>query len=415
MAVEVKVWDSFAALSRREWKHLAGSRSVFQDALWYQTMPPLGRLRLLVAYCSGRPTAALPLFIVDSPAHYYHNPSQLFCGFREVTLLRRMGHSAAPLEQAAAAPWFPAMVSVSPYGYRGGVIIPEEDSQRGELASAVALAADRLCRKEAVRAAVYFYLNEADDREWIEALAELGARITVVGADCNLDLEWRSLEHYFRALGNRGRRQRAEYRHALHAPDVQWRAIRLDPQGLNHELSHKVAALFSRTAAKYGDQAHFPSPGLVLGSWAGRRLLLFGEGKDGSPRSALLVYAKGRKLYPKFFGSTTTAGDYFFLTFSWLIQLAIAQGVRRIEYGGGSHEAKLLRGARLRWLLAAVQVYDKRLAICLELFLPHYQAVKIAHFSQLAARYQTDHMPPAAPAIVDGPSWASSLHKEVKP
>jgi len=128
----------------------------------------------------------------------------------------------------------------------------------------------------------------------------------------------------------------------------------------------------------------------------GRRILLMAE-SFGDLRAALLVFEKGNVLYPKFFGSTGARGDYFYLAFSWLVEIAIAYGATRIEYGGGCHQAKLLRGGLLRWLFGGVRVYDERLDSCLSVLLPLYHAAKLMHFSELAKQYQIDHTPPPLP------------------
>lgn len=343
------------------------------------------------------------MYILESPGHYYHTPRDLFCGSRELAILEATGRPVAPLERAASAKWFPSAVSISPYGYRGGLIYTGQDDDAVELAEAVAFAADSVCQQEGVRIATYFHLNETDDLTWIMALARQNARITIVGADCNLRVRWRSLEEYFRWLGPRGRRQRSKHRQVLKTANMRWQAMTLGRNGLDSGMSRAVAALFASTARKHSDTG--PPTSLyesLLCSWPCHRLLLLGETMEGKKRSALLVFAKEKRLYPKFFGTIGVRDDYFFLTYSWLLDRAITEGACCIEYGGGSHQAKLLRGAHLRWLVAAVRVYEKHLSACLADMLPHYETAKFVHFSELASRYQVDHTPPARPITLNG-------------
>lgn len=391
MSVEVTVHDSLDAVAAADWERLAGARSVFQALAWYRRAPAIGALRLFVAREGGRVRALLPAYVLREPGHYYHTPRELFCGFRERALLAGQPAAAALLERAAAARWFPALVSVSPYGYRGGLIADPDCPAAG---AAILRGATALCRREGIAVAAYHYLNRDDDRGWLEALAADGARIVLTGADCNLDVGWSSLEEYFRSLGeHRGRRVRAEHRAALRRTDVVWRRHVLAPGGPPPEpqLARRAGRLFALGAARHADD--HPAPAFneaLVGSWPGTRFLLAGERADGCLRSALLVLAADGTLYPKLFGAAERGGDYFFLTFSRLVQYAIGERFTRIEFGGGSHQAKLLRGARLRRLFAALYVFDRALDAALNDFAPLYEAAKSAYFADLTARYQTD-------------------------
>lgn len=400
MTIRVEVFDSYSAVSPPDWERLAASRSVFQELAWYQIAPPYGRLRLLTAYRGQHPIGILPLYILDSPSHYYHTPRDLFCGFRERALLETNPESLSLLREASGADWFPAVVSVCPYGYRGGLIADTQNEDVVEVADAIASTAADVCLQEGVHVAAYYYLNETDDSVWLAALARKGVQISVAGADCILEVRWSSLNAYFSALGPRGRRLRAEHRHAYRDDELQWLTLRYCDDGPDAELTRVAKTLFAGTALRHGDSdPPFSLYEKALCSWPGCRLLLAGAPAGDDFRSALLVFAKGEKLYPKFFGTNGVRGDYFILTYPLLLELAITAGVRLIEYGGGSHKAKLLRGARLRWLLAGIQVYDHGLVTPVANLLPHYDTAKVAHFSDLAARYQYDHTPPPRPFV----------------
>ena len=400
MKFETVIYDSLDAVSAADWDSLAYARSVYQDAAWYRAAPAPGRLRLVAAHDgAGRLRALLPLFIIARSGHYYHSPREVLCGHRELALMEATSQPTRGLRRAAECEWLPALISVSPYGYRGGVIAGgDRDDPR--LHTALARAADELCRREGVRVAAHYYLNEDDDRVWLDALAARGARQTIVGADCNLDVRWSSLGEYFRDLGPRGRRLRAKHRRLQRTAT---RAMSLAPAPdqttPGDARGGAITELFASAARRHGDCD--PPRALyerALRSWPGARLLLTAEAAGGVPRSALLVFQKGGKFYPKFYGADGARDDYFFLTYTRLLELAIAGGTRRIEYGGGSHQAKLLRGARLRWLFASLQVYDRQLSDRLDEFLPYYETAKYSYFTQLALRFHVDHAPAPAPA-----------------
>jgi hypothetical protein len=123
-------------------------------------------------------------------------------------------------------------------------------------------------------------------------------------------------------------------------------------------------------------------------------------------RSALLVFAKGSTLYPKLFGAAGVRDDYFYLTYSGLVARGIDEHATAIDYGGGNHLSKLLRGARLRWHVAALRVYDRRLQARLGAFWPVYGRAKTAYFRTLASRYGVGEAAPRefAPTLGGGPS-----------
>jgi len=276
---------------------------------------------------------------------------------------------------------------VSPFGYRGGIIGDAGDPSARDVALALVRAADACCRREEVRALLYYGLTAADDTVLVQALAEEHVPAFVVGAHCELSVRWPTLDAYFTALGERGRRLRSKYRQAERDTAVRWRTLSAEGRGCGVSLSEAAIELFSRTARNHGDT--LPPVGLyraLLEEWTGPRHLLVGESADGRVRSALLVLQRGTTLFPKCFGATAR-GDYFHLTFAKTIELAIRLGATRIAYGGGSHDAKLLRGAELVWLLGAIVAYDGELSGALRLAVPAYADAKQQYFSGLAARY----------------------------
>jgi predicted N-acyltransferase len=260
------------------------------------------------------------------------------------------------------------------------------DPSASQVAVALVRAADACCRREQVRALFYYGLLAAEDRVLLEALGDEHVSSFLVGAHCDLLVRWPTLDAYFAALEERGRRLRSRYRQAQRDPETRWEVLSADGGELGGPLREAAIELFGRTARGYGDAA--PPLGLyraLLGEWPRPRHLLMGESANGQLRSALLVLEHGSTLYPKYFGATAR-GDYFHLTFAKTIELAIRLGATRIAYGGGSHEAKLLRGAELVALFGAFVAYDGALSDALNDALPAYTDAKQAYFQELVAR-----------------------------
>ena len=187
-------------------------------------------------------------------------------------------------------------------------------------------------------------------------------------------------------MAKRGRKVRAEYKKSINSEEVTWKKIEYNGKSESNELFCS-ASLFKRNAQIHGD-TNPPGYDEIIKNGLGKRLLLIGENPNFEIRSALLVLKKGNSFYPKFFGNTGVRNDYFFLTYNWLIKLAIKQNIQRIEYGGGSHKAKLLRGAILRLLKGTILVFDPNLEKLLSSFIPLYDMAKRSYFSEMVSKYQ---------------------------
>lgn len=391
MTLCLKIFPAYRDVNANDWAILCAGRSVFQELAWYQSIPTTYQPRLIVVFRDHHPVALLPFFILNGPDLYYHTPQYVLSGFRERELFASMGLPLTLFEETHAVPWYPAAVAMAPYGYRGGLVTNEQGEGFEEAADAIILALHEVCRKEGLRMLAHFYLNEHDDKAWMTALARHGTRITLVGADCNMEVTWASMNAYFRSLSpSRARTLRAERRKALADTGITWRVITNQTRS-NPDVLETAAQLFAQTALKHLD----PNPSLelyrhILSSWPGCWYLFSGETHHGTVRSAVLAFAKNATLYPKFVGWVQAQNDYFFLVYSLLLEEAIKQGMRRIEFGGGSHQAKLLRGASLRRLSMGIQVYDPLLETYLDNLVPAYEKAKAAYFAQLVLRYQAD-------------------------
>jgi predicted N-acyltransferase len=384
--LRVTVAGTLTAVAPEAWAALAAARTPFHELAWFRSAPAPGGLRLLVARRGERVHGVLPLYLVTEPAHYYHSPREILCGVRERALCRSVGYSTDPLEQAARARWFPCAIVASPYGYRGGIMVDPGDPAAAEVATALVRAADACCRRERVRGLLYYGLLAAEDGVLLDALRDEQIPSFIVGAHCDLPMRWATLDAYFATLRARGRRLRSRYRQAQRDPDTRWRILSPDGGEFGGPLREAAVELFGQTARRHGDAE--PPRDLyraLLGEWPLPRHLLVGESANGRLRSALLVLEHGSTLYPKYFGSAVR-GDYFHLTFPKTIELAIRRGATRIAYGGGSHEAKLLRGAELVTLLGAFVAYDRTLNAAWQEALPAYRDAKREYFGELAAR-----------------------------
>jgi hypothetical protein len=324
--------------------------------------------------------ASVAAWLVRPGEHPFHDP---------LALLTEHGVPGGLAEPAAAALRRGALVTVSPYGYRGGAAhrdgCPERDLED------LALQLVDHGRNLGACLVLSHYLYEEDDGAWLAALRAAGGAPVVLGADAVLDVRWASLADYYRWLGPGRRAQRAEAR-ALDDPQLAWERHEL-PAPPSHRLS-LVRLLASHAARFDGDD---PPPdqlfeSLVDGLELPRALLSVRRG-DQPPRSVLAVLRGRKALHAKSFGTSIPRADYFPLVYPALLSYALDAGFSRIDYGGGSHQAKLLRGCRLRLGFGVLFVLEERLRPYLEPLAREVAGRKLDHFTTLARRFQHSALP----------------------
>ncbi len=382
------------------WTRLSAARSPLQSPAWYDAAGWGGRVRLLTGP-AGR--AAVPAWTVeraDRP-HYFHDPIEILSGERERTFTADVPELTEGVRRATGRA--SVLVTVSPYGYRGGAFTGDPSSAAGADAGEMAGLVGRLLEHAAgTGASMLFahYLFDEDDAAFIRALTDAGGIRLLAGADAVLDVEWDDMDGYHRALGS----SRRSLRQGRNIPDLRnlhW-AERED-KGLTAE-HRDVVPLLHATSAGFDPRAPVPEDMVrAIAEGALPRTLLTVAQPGRPARSAALVLRRADTLYAKFFGSAAPREDYFPLAYARLIRYAIEHGYRRIEYGGGSHQAKLLRGARLRPAWGVLFVLDPALRGRVESFARTISARKRAHFAGLARQWQVDSLP-VHPAFSDQPA-----------
>ncbi|MBO4208394.1 hypothetical protein [Micromonospora echinofusca] len=365
------------------WAGLSGSRSPYQWPQWYAAAGWLPRTRLLTA---GR--AAVPVWLLDRSAgpHYFHDPVELLTGVREEQFLAGdAGLAAALREQTAASR---VLLTMSPYGYRGGALAGDAD--RGDLVELVARMREHAAGVGASMV-VSHYLFDGDDDPWLAALTAAGGVRVLLGADAVLDVTWDSLADYWRWLGS----SRRSLRRGRNVPDDRRLVWEVREEPGRSPAQRDVADLLHHQVTRFDPTAPAPVGLLreVTDGYALPRTLL-SVAEPGRPaRSAAVVLRRTDTLYAKFFGSREARADYLPLAYPRLISYAIAGGFRRIEYGGGSHQAKLMRGARLRPCWGVLFVLDRASCDGLESLARRVSLRKLAYFADLVRTWQVDSLP----------------------
>jgi hypothetical protein len=373
--------ESVAAGTAR-WRMLADHRSPYQSPEWYEATGWMGRTELL-----GDTDAALAVWSARPGAeHHFHDPVALLTGTPEREFLAGLEGLVAEVRAAVNRP---SPVTISPYGYRGGAIC-RPGADRYALRRLAEAFVDT-ARGRGAQLALSHYLYAEDDRRWLDVLVEAGALPLVLGADAVVDVSWSSLSEYYRWLGRSRRSQRKEAR-ALGVLGPDWSAHVGPgvPDGFHH-----VPDLLRADAARRGGTG--PPAMLYHALVAGEsmdRVILGRHAGDGRVRSAVVALRRAGVLYPKAFGTAGNRRDYFPLAYPAVLHHAIDSGIHRVEYGGGAHHSKLLRGARLRLGYAALLVLDPALRDSVLPLAEEISRRKERYFTELAGRWE--HRPAEA-------------------
>jgi hypothetical protein len=368
----------------------ANASTPFQRPDWYDAAGMLDRIELVTA---GR-GAAVPAWIPDDRADYYHDPASLLYGTREEPFLTGAGPRLARIREIGVSG---SVVTVSPYGYLGGAALAP-----GADADSLARALIDYGKRAGASLILSHYLFEERDGPWLAALVRMGGIPAVLGAHCHLDVGWPSLaayhgqNRYLRGVG----RQHARWREDGAQVQV-YRGEDIPHPGM-------IAAMFAESARAHGSVD--PPTGLFDRVTRGEgldRVLLTVSGTNGRVRSAHAVLDDGTTLYPKFFATAEPGADYFGLVYGEVMALAIGTGRRHIDYGGTTHAAKLRRGCRLRYALGVFIVLDETLHGPLNYLIRLLSTEKYRHFRRISAECHTDSRPSPAPGIL-GPDLPGS-------
>ncbi len=321
---------------------------------WYRCAPASGRCAVRRALRRPR-RGDIAELRARPPGHYYHTPRELFCGFRERALMHGVAGADAALERAAAARWFPALVAISPYGYRSGLIADADaaPSRRGGHRRRCdrALPARRHRRRGPSIISTRTTTLLARRRSPPTALAsrcrrrlQLRPAVVLAGRVLPQPRPAPRPASASRVPGRAAPHRRSggatSWPPAARRPSRSWPAA---PAGCSRwarratptttRPRHSTRPWSARGPARASCwPASAPTAACARRCWCWRRTAALSQ--------AVRRRRARRRLFLPDLLAPGAGRD--------------RRGLRRIEFGGGSHQAKLLRGARLRCLFAAL-------------------------------------------------------------
>jgi predicted N-acyltransferase len=245
----------------------------------------------------------------------------------------------------------PALLATVPRGYQSGIVYHRRlaPGERDEVARLVLEAFDELALRHRAGAAAFLYLQEGSDPHLEAALDARGYVPTVLAADCFLDVRWPDFDSYLA--------QFTSSRRATLRTDIR----RFARSGCTATLGgvelllDELAPLQAATQSKYG---HRMDPGQTARWYARIRSELAPYVRVSLARRGTqvlgfgLFYEMRGELHSRVVGfdyeRLGAELAYFNVAFYEPIRYAIAAGLRRIDFGLESYEAKVKRGCDLR-------------------------------------------------------------------
>lgn len=360
----VHIDQKIADVGYTTWQELHQERSLYLSYHWLSSVE--GMLSSTCFYISiwtdsgSRPLAAIPCYLItDQNTYLFFNVPRLLLdqGSVEQACLFLPGEQGERLVQVASSlqryqnQLYPTLICVAPYGYisavcyRLGLTAEENQAVIGQILTAL----DELAAYYSARCISFMYVPEQSDPYLPDMLIRSGYHPMLLDADCQLLVTWQSFEEY---LATRTRGRRRTIRLDMRTFSESGLSIRLEDASA---LTERLASLQINLQHKYGHGSTlnramkgYERIKQYLGPW----VRVFVAYKETEPLGFALAYEMNGVYYFKQAGfDYEKLGDssccYFNIVFYEPIRQAITKGIRHIQYGMGSYQAKLGRGCQL--------------------------------------------------------------------
>lgn len=355
---------------------------------------PTARPFHTVANRLANETAVLPGYLYESASDVDFDPrtylgwqpstgKQACCGGASGGLtaqdrIESLGHDA----------FFPALVIGSPLGYRTEAAFTYWNP---DLFRVLVDEAVRAAAAEGVRTVIAPWVPDRMGNQYLTAALEShGAATGLWGLEDYIRLPEGGYDAYLSALPARRRRRLNEDRRRTAATGIDIELLDLaDLPG----HAPRLAELVGLSREKYGaaeQPSHaeavlrqLPDAGVAIRCWAARR--------DSEIVGTCVGIPKGNRLFIKWVGFDYAAlpddnGLYFTMMFDEPVRRAFADGMRFIEFGMGSHEAKAKRNCESRRVRTAFLTLDPALRAPVKELLSEFSAQREGFFGLTPAQ-----------------------------
>jgi len=334
--LEVRAAASLGEVDPTRWDRLAAPAGFYLSHPWLQSVEgdASARAEYLLAVEGDALLGALPVYDVETEHNDFYRPASLVDGrWRGRYLLAgaRRGYANGVLTEPGLAP-----------------------ARRRAVLEALLAALRARVTARRVDGALFLYLD-TPGAACLSALDATG-RPLLTAATTALDLPGRDFADY---LGSRPGRNRTMVRKELAA--FARSGLTAGEERLA-DCWEEAAPLLAQVQARYGHPAEVAHLRALLGRQAAaldRYAVVFSARDGGRLVGFSLLYAWGDGLYERMVGfdyaRLRDAFEYFNLAVYQPLAYAYRHGLRRLDFGRESYEAKVLRGAHVRplWSVAA--------------------------------------------------------------
>lgn len=338
MSFRIEEVDSVRAVAPEEWARVEGD-SLHLARPWLLSLekhPDFTRHHLLARDGTGRLAGALPSYLYRRTDLYPpYNPFFQF--------IDRPAGSAPP------EPWFPLLLGGTRSGYRNQVLVDPtlQPAERAELVRVLLDGLLGVAARQGASSVAFMYLTPEAAAE-LRPLVAPGAELLLSMPDTRLDLQpFANFEAYLASLSNNTR--------GVVKRDLK----RLDEERCtitNHRLSEcleEVAPLMGKVQEHHGARASALRARDYLRDLVtelDETTLIYLCRREGQPIAFSLFLEWQQVLYGRVIGldyeAVGKSNAYFNVAYHLPVRDALARRLRAIEFGPGTYEVKLRRGAR---------------------------------------------------------------------
>lgn len=251
-------------------------------------------------------------------------------------------------------------------------ILLEKGLDGKEISKLILRKIDDFCKKERISISLFFYVSESD-KVLIKNLRNLGYLKFYLKENLNLDVNWSNFEGYLQSLTyDRRKDVKREIRKFRES------GVTIAEECEYGYLSTKISILHENLYAKHNKGAKSPFTSYFfrkLNEYAKDKTRIFVAKKNDEIIGFVLFLKHAGILDAYICGFdynvlTKTDFLYFNLVYYEPINLAIAEGIRRIHYRAGDYstlKAKYRRGCKPEKFYSFVKVHDKFLEYLIRL------------------------------------------------
>jgi predicted N-acyltransferase len=356
----IEVCDRMPGLTYQWEQTAAPDSSPSAGPMWlrvFEQRNPTVAARHLLATRGEGELALLPGYLLERPGHPDLDP-RTYLGWRPVSGEAVCCDSASfgtdqqsgLVDQLDPDQFFPALLLGSPTGYKTEIV---HSFWQADLAQRLLEAAVEQARREGVQT-IYapWVADHASGAAIARALEKAGAVPSFWAFEDYFPLDHGSYQAHLATMKSA---RRYRHRKDLEAADALGLTVRpLQDGELDRHLG-RIGQLSAGNRHKYGVDVTAEEAPAVIGELrrAGVGVLVTGALLDGELVGCCVTFVKGDRVYAKYSGVAedllgARSGAYFTVVLHAVIDAAYRRGYKGVEFGVGSHQAKVLRGCASR-------------------------------------------------------------------